>query len=103
MLICSVWFGFFDLGGDDAKSTDTVCEEGKDDTELSMKSCENSVVFSSLPLAIKWVRDSVKQNQSIRFQVKSYLIGECCIFDVILPVEHIHMENIFHHWKIWSK
>ncbi|XP_075669337.1 folylpolyglutamate synthase-like isoform X1 [Castanea sativa] len=55
--------------GGDAKSTDGVCEEVKDDLELSTKSCENSMVFSSLPLAIKWLRDSAKQNQSIRFQV----------------------------------
>ena len=82
-LVCFV----FDLVGGDAKSTDGVCEEVKDDSELSTKSCENSMVFSSLPLAIKWLRDSVKQNQSIHFQVIPYLVGEYCIFDVILPVD----------------
>jgi folylpolyglutamate synthase len=66
--------------GVDAKSIDAVCEEVKDDTELSVKSCENSAVFSSLPLAIKWLRDSVQQNQSIRFQVlvtgSIHLVGD---------------------------
>lgn len=81
-LVCFV----IDLVGGDAKSTDGICEV-KDDSELSTKSCENSMVFSSLPLAIKWLRDSVKQNQSIRFQVIPYLVGEYCIFDVILPVD----------------
>jgi hypothetical protein len=78
-LICSVWF-VFDLIGVDAKSIDAVCEEVKDDTELSVKSCENSAVFSSLPLAIKWLRDSVQQNQSIRFQVVFFLVGGHYIF-----------------------
>ena len=48
---------------------DAVCEEVKDDTELCVKNCANSAVFSSLPIAIKWLRDYVQQNQSIRFQV----------------------------------
>jgi folylpolyglutamate synthase len=40
--------------------------------------CENSTVFPSLPLAIKWLRESVQQNQSVRYQVmliwKIYLV-----------------------------
>ncbi|XP_010658519.1 folylpolyglutamate synthase isoform X1 [Vitis vinifera] len=56
------------IHGGDAKNIDTR-EEGKDDTEKSVISCENSTVFPSLPLAIKWLRDSVRQNQSVRFQV----------------------------------
>ncbi|KAK0591434.1 hypothetical protein LWI29_001772 [Acer saccharum] len=58
-----------DKGGE-AKNTDAGSEDKKDDTETSAKSCENSAVFSSLPLAIKWLRDSVQQNQStVRTQV----------------------------------
>jgi hypothetical protein len=29
-------------------------------------------VFESLPLAIKWLRETAQQNQSIQFQVKAY-------------------------------
>ncbi|XP_041000472.1 folylpolyglutamate synthase [Juglans microcarpa x Juglans regia] len=64
----------------DAKSTDADWEEVKDDTALPTKICENSAVFSSLPLAIKWLRDTVQRNQSIRFQVlvtgSLHLVGD---------------------------
>lgn len=46
---------------------DLVSIENKDHTIV--KSCENSVVFSSLPLAIKWLRDAAKHNRSVRLQV----------------------------------
>ncbi|KAA8539676.1 hypothetical protein F0562_026368 [Nyssa sinensis] len=66
--------------GGDAKSTDLICEDGKDDTEKGVRSCEHSTVFPSLPLAIKWLRDNVKQNQSVRFQVlvtgSLHLVGD---------------------------
>ncbi|KAK9282692.1 hypothetical protein L1049_010912 [Liquidambar formosana] len=68
-----------DKGGD-AKNTDVICEEGKGDTEKSVSCTENSAVFPSLPVAIKWLRDSVKQNQSIRYQVlvtgSLHLVGD---------------------------
>ena len=49
---------YFDISGSDSKA------------EVVGKSCENSTVFSSLPMAIKWLRDSVsQQNRSIRLQV----------------------------------
>lgn len=54
--------------GDD-KSTETVDEDLKLDMEMSVRNGENSAVFDSLPLAIKWIRDSVQQNKSVRFQV----------------------------------
>lgn len=39
-------------------------------SEMSVvKSCENSVVFASLPLAIKWLRDTAKHNKSVRLKV----------------------------------
>ncbi|KAK9079377.1 hypothetical protein SSX86_001048 [Deinandra increscens subsp. villosa] len=54
--------------------------EGKDHSETSVKSCENSVVFSSLPLAIKWLRDAAKQNRSVKMQVlvtgSLHLVGD---------------------------
>lgn len=48
-------------------NADLVSIENKDHTIV--KSCENSVVFSSLPLAIKWLRDAAKHNRSVRLQV----------------------------------
>ncbi|KAI3757902.1 hypothetical protein L6452_05446 [Arctium lappa] len=50
-------------------NADLVSVENKDHTETIVKSCENSVVFSSLPLAIKWLRDAAKHNRSVRLQV----------------------------------
>ncbi|KAJ6900281.1 folylpolyglutamate synthase-like isoform X1 [Populus alba x Populus x berolinensis] len=68
-----------DKGGE-AKHADAVCEEGKDDTKMGGSTCENSTVFPSLPLAIKWLRESVQQNQSVRYQVlvtgSLHLVGD---------------------------
>ncbi|XP_034928483.1 folylpolyglutamate synthase isoform X2 [Populus alba] len=68
-----------DKGGE-AKHADAVCEEGKDDTKMGGSTCENSRVFPSLPLAIKWLRESVQQNQSVRYQVlvtgSLHLVGD---------------------------
>ncbi|KAK7372416.1 hypothetical protein VNO80_05794 [Phaseolus coccineus] len=62
------------------KNTDIVSEELKDDMETSASNCEHSAVFPSLPLAIKWLRDRVQQNQSLRFQVlvtgSLHLVGD---------------------------
>ncbi|EXC19381.1 Folylpolyglutamate synthase [Morus notabilis] len=55
--------------GGGGKTVDAVYEDLKDDTELCVKSGKNSAVFSSLTLAIKWLRESVQQNPSVRFQV----------------------------------
>ncbi|CAL5322549.1 unnamed protein product [Camellia sinensis] len=54
--------------GGDAKNADLVCE-GEDDKERCVRTSENSTVFPSLPLAIKWLRDTVQQHKSVRFQV----------------------------------
>lgn len=54
--------------GREAKSADSV-QEIKDVTGMSARSFENSSVFPSLPMAIKWLRDCVRQNESLRFQV----------------------------------
>ncbi|XP_062092607.1 folylpolyglutamate synthase isoform X1 [Humulus lupulus] len=66
-------------GGDD-KTTDAFSEDLKDDSEMRVRSGETSAVFSSLPLAIKWLRDTVQQNQSVRFQVlvtgSLHLVGD---------------------------
>ncbi|CAN1251017.1 Folylpolyglutamate synthase [Linum perenne] len=53
----------------------------EDDSGATMGSSEKkSAVFSSLPLAIKWLRDSVRQNQSVRLQVlvtgSLHLVGD---------------------------
>ncbi|XP_014505225.1 folylpolyglutamate synthase isoform X2 [Vigna radiata var. radiata] len=62
------------------KNTDIVSEELKDDMETSASNCEHSAVFPSLPLAIKWLRDRVQQNQSLRLQVlvtgSLHLVGD---------------------------
>ncbi|XP_061343516.1 folylpolyglutamate synthase-like isoform X2 [Gastrolobium bilobum] len=67
-------------GNKAGKSTDIVSEELKDDMEMSASNCEHSAVFSSLPMAIKWLRDRVRQNQSVRFQVlvtgSLHLVGD---------------------------
>ncbi|KAF8402983.1 hypothetical protein HHK36_011077 [Tetracentron sinense] len=66
-------------GGDD-KNNDSICEEGKEYTEKNARSCESSLVFPSLPLAIKWLRDNVQQNRSVRVQVlvtgSLHLVGD---------------------------
>lgn len=66
--------------GGDAKNTEPNSEEFKEANDKGIRSCENSMVFPSLPLAIKWLRDSVQQNQSVRFQVlvtgSLHLVGD---------------------------
>ncbi|WCJ19778.1 Folylpolyglutamate synthase [Euphorbia peplus] len=70
-----------DNRGGEASNTDVVCEEVKDESANDVRTCENSAVFPSLPLAIKWLRDSVQQNQSVRVQVlvtgSLHLVGDC--------------------------
>ncbi|KAM7491990.1 hypothetical protein LguiA_034911 [Lonicera macranthoides] len=65
----------------DAKSTEVTSDEGSNsDAEKQVKNCENSAVFSSLPLAINWLRDNVQHNQSVRYQVlvtgSLHLVGD---------------------------
>ncbi|GFZ15038.1 DHFS-FPGS homolog B [Actinidia rufa] len=55
--------------GGDAKKADPICEEGEADKDRCIWSCENSSVFPSLPLAVKWLRDTIQQNKSTRFQI----------------------------------
>ncbi|GMN41419.1 hypothetical protein TIFTF001_010641 [Ficus carica] len=66
-------------GGSD-RTTDAVGEDLKVDTDLCVKSGETSVVFCSLPLVIKWLRDTIQQNQSACFQVlvtgSLHLVGD---------------------------
>ncbi|XP_057441902.1 folylpolyglutamate synthase [Lotus japonicus] len=68
------------IEGNKGKITEIVSEELKDDLEMSASNCEHSAVFSSLPIAIKWLRDRVQQNQSVRFQVlvtgSLHLVGD---------------------------
>ncbi|KAL5101971.1 hypothetical protein RYX36_006298 [Vicia faba] len=68
------------MQGNKGKITDTISEELKDDTEMSDSNYEHSAVFSSLPVAIKWLRDRSQQNQSVRFQVlvtgSLHLVGD---------------------------
>ncbi|KAJ0892603.1 putative tetrahydrofolate synthase [Helianthus annuus] len=61
-------------------NSDAISVDGKDYSETIVKSCESSMVFSSLPLAIKWLRDAAKQNKSVRMQVlvtgSLHLVGD---------------------------
>ncbi|GER26254.1 folylpolyglutamate synthase [Striga asiatica] len=65
--------------GREVKNADLTCEAIVEDTEKS-SNCENSTVFTSLPLAINWLRDNVRRNQSVRFQVlvtgSLHLVGD---------------------------
>ncbi|XP_028792735.1 folylpolyglutamate synthase isoform X4 [Neltuma alba] len=76
-----VWENLMQVNkGSDDKSAYAVSDELKEDMELSTSNCEHSAVFPSLPLAIKWLRDRVQQNQSVRFQVlvtgSLHLVGD---------------------------
>ncbi|KAL7147748.1 hypothetical protein ABFS83_06G127700 [Erythranthe nasuta] len=67
--------------GRDAKNAElTTCEAVNDDTEKGGNSSATSTVFTSLPLAINWLRDSARKNQSVRFQVlvtgSLHLVGD---------------------------
>ncbi|KAK9123860.1 hypothetical protein Sjap_013462 [Stephania japonica] len=66
-------------GGND-NAGDAIREESNRDTEHSSGTCKSSLVFPSLPLALNWLRDSVQQNRSVRFQVlvtgSLHLIGD---------------------------
>ncbi|KAI4370579.1 hypothetical protein MLD38_018920 [Melastoma candidum] len=66
--------------GGEHPSHDGLGNEVKEETEGCVKSYENSVVFTSLPLAIKWLRDTAQQNRSVRFQVlvtgSLHLVGD---------------------------
>lgn len=63
------------LAGRDPKNAELTCEAGSDDNEKGALTSETSTVLTSLPLAISWLRDSVRKNQSVRFQVTLTLNG----------------------------
>lgn len=66
--------------GRDPKNAELTCEAGSDDTDRGAQSSEDSTVFTSLPLAINWLRDTARKNQSVRFQVlvtgSLHLVGD---------------------------
>ncbi|TYH67855.1 hypothetical protein ES332_D06G217500v1 [Gossypium tomentosum] len=68
-----------DKGGEPS-NTDQACEEVKDDTGMSVTICKNSFVFSSLPSAIKWLRDTAQKDRFVHFQVlvtgSLHLVGD---------------------------
>ncbi|RWR86143.1 Folylpolyglutamate synthetase [Cinnamomum micranthum f. kanehirae] len=69
-----------DKGVNDDKKVDSTSESRSDAETSNIGTDESSCVFSSLPLAIKWLRDSVQQNQSVRYQVlvtgSLHLVGD---------------------------
>lgn len=74
ILVC-----FLHLLGGEAHKTDQICEEVKDDTGMSIRNCKNSSVFSSLPSAIKWLRDSAQKDRLVRFQVMLVFMDYICL------------------------
>ncbi|KAL8119691.1 hypothetical protein AgCh_016977 [Apium graveolens] len=62
------------------KGAEITSDEVKEESESYIKRCENSTVFPSLPVAIKWLRDNAQRNQSVRYQVlvtgSLHLIGD---------------------------
>lgn len=66
--------------GGEVKDADLVYEENDNNKESGVRSSDNSIVFPSLPLAIKWLWDTVQRNKSIRFQVlvtgSLHLVGD---------------------------
>ncbi|GAB2288563.1 Folylpolyglutamate synthase, partial [Dionaea muscipula] len=63
-----------------SKDVDISTEETEAEIGNAISHGTNSIVFPTLPLAIKWLRDSVQQNQAIRFQVlvtgSLHLVGD---------------------------
>ncbi|KAL9231390.1 hypothetical protein vseg_006624 [Gypsophila vaccaria] len=66
--------------GGHANPSEISCEETKDDIENGIIGGTNSKVFPTLPLAIKWLRDTARQNHSLRVQVlvagSLHLVGD---------------------------
>ncbi|GAA0143303.1 ligase [Lithospermum erythrorhizon] len=64
----------------DSKLVDVKSEEIAIDAELGIRNAESSSVFPSLPLAINWLRDNARRNQSTRVQVlvtgSLHLVGD---------------------------
>ncbi|KAI3731113.1 hypothetical protein L1987_62296 [Smallanthus sonchifolius] len=62
------------------ENVDPVSSVSEYDDDTSVISCENSMVFSSLPLAVKWLRDTVNRNKYVRVQVlvtgSLHLVGD---------------------------
>ncbi|KAK9063400.1 hypothetical protein SSX86_017270 [Deinandra increscens subsp. villosa] len=60
------------------KKVDVASGVSEYDDCTSVISCENSMVFASLPLAIKWLRDRVNQNKSLQVLVTGslHLVGD---------------------------
>ncbi|KAL8171558.1 hypothetical protein V2J09_023362 [Rumex salicifolius] len=75
-----LWESLTSEKGVEAKDFDCIPEEPKDETYKYVKHDTHSKVFPNLPLAINWLRDSVRQNQSVRFQVlvtgSLHLVGD---------------------------
>ncbi|CAA0809399.1 Folylpolyglutamate synthase [Striga hermonthica] len=64
----------------EVKNAELTCEAIVDDPEKCATNSENSTVFTSLPLAINWLRDNARKNQSVHFQVlvtgSLHLVGD---------------------------
>lgn len=81
MTLQKVWENLIhDAKAKDSKILDVKSEEIAIDAEKGIKNAENSSVFSSLPLAINWLRDNARKNQSTRVQVlvsgSLHLVGD---------------------------
>ncbi|KAI7735085.1 hypothetical protein M8C21_004954 [Ambrosia artemisiifolia] len=80
MTLQTVWEDIICNKRGNPKKVDPVSSVREYDNDTSVKSCENSMVFSSLPLAINYLRKTAEQDKSVRLQVlvtgSIHLIGD---------------------------
>ncbi|KAI7735075.1 hypothetical protein M8C21_004944, partial [Ambrosia artemisiifolia] len=80
MTLQTIWEDIICNKRGNPKKVDPVSSVREYDNDTSVKSCENSMVFSSLPLAINYLRETAEQDKSVRLQVlvtgSIHLIGD---------------------------
>ncbi|XP_010554637.1 PREDICTED: folylpolyglutamate synthase isoform X2 [Tarenaya hassleriana] len=62
------------LARGDSKGRDCVLKERKDETGTRFRNRGNSTVFSSIPSAVKWIRDRAQRSRTVQFQVKDFAV-----------------------------
>ncbi|KAL8257522.1 hypothetical protein R6Q59_029563 [Mikania micrantha] len=74
----TVWEDIIHDRSGNPKKVDSVSIVGEHDDDMCVISCENSMVFSSLPLTINWLRECAKQNKSLQVLVTGslHLVGD---------------------------
>ncbi|KAL8218136.1 hypothetical protein R6Q57_021509 [Mikania cordata] len=74
----TVWEDIIHDRSGNPKKADSVSIVGEHDDDMCVINCENSMVFSSLPLTINWLRECAKQNKSLQVLVTGslHLVGD---------------------------